>query len=554
MKTDSLKSREFKPDNSKAKSVLDLRPALIAKLQQLVNAGSNGLYILSIDRLEPNVLDSKLDAYRVSIMPDSAALIKLDQSKAAPDNVFRISFDSLHIDGIGINDLLHKDKIDLESIYVSYPHIKMIHKERAYNNLKRKQNDSLTLYHRIMKEMKSVRIGKINIEHGMFIHQDIAHQNKVTKFNDVTIHINKLLIDSTTQHDNSRFFFAESALLTCGNYFFATPDSLYYFKAKTITVSGNEHTLTASNVTLLPRGSRDQFEKKLSHIQNMYTINIPKLSFTAINWYDLINHKNLVAKEMNIFSGSFSVYLNRALPLDTNKIQNFPNQVLMKIPLPISISKITVHNFNFNYTEYNPAIEKEGTLYIDEINSSIMNLTNMPSQIKVQRYSTLKGTAKFMHTVPMIAGFNFDMQHYKTGNFTADVHVGKLDTSIVNPIARPLGEFMIKTGTVSEGTAHIEGDNFGASGKGLLLYNDLRIEPLKKAPGKEGGLKKKTFTSFFANAFFIKNNNPSKGETPRSPEFTYERKPHSTFFSFAWKAISTGILKTIGLPTKLADK
>ena len=31
-----LKTKEFKPDNSKAKNVLDLRPSIIAKLQQLV--------------------------------------------------------------------------------------------------------------------------------------------------------------------------------------------------------------------------------------------------------------------------------------------------------------------------------------------------------------------------------------------------------------------------------------------------------------------------------------------------------------------------------------
>lgn len=41
-----LKAKDFKPDYSKSKSVADLRPALIAKLQQLVKDASGGLYSL----------------------------------------------------------------------------------------------------------------------------------------------------------------------------------------------------------------------------------------------------------------------------------------------------------------------------------------------------------------------------------------------------------------------------------------------------------------------------------------------------------------------------
>ena len=44
-----LKTKDFKPDTSKEKNPIDLRPSLIAKLQQLVKDGSNGLYILSVE-------------------------------------------------------------------------------------------------------------------------------------------------------------------------------------------------------------------------------------------------------------------------------------------------------------------------------------------------------------------------------------------------------------------------------------------------------------------------------------------------------------------------
>jgi hypothetical protein len=43
---DALKAKDYKPDQSKSTSVADMRPAIIAKLQQLVKDGSGGLYRL----------------------------------------------------------------------------------------------------------------------------------------------------------------------------------------------------------------------------------------------------------------------------------------------------------------------------------------------------------------------------------------------------------------------------------------------------------------------------------------------------------------------------
>lgn len=69
-----LRARDFRPDNSKAKNILDLRPAIIAKLQQLVKDGSNGLYILSLQEIQPDILSSKLDVINGTIVPDTAAM------------------------------------------------------------------------------------------------------------------------------------------------------------------------------------------------------------------------------------------------------------------------------------------------------------------------------------------------------------------------------------------------------------------------------------------------------------------------------------------------
>src|SRR5947208_1387448 len=85
---------------TKSESPIDITPLIISKLQQLVKDGSDGLYQLSIEQLKPDISSSQVTIMKVKIVPDSAVLQKLDALQKAPDDVFTISFDSLHITGV----------------------------------------------------------------------------------------------------------------------------------------------------------------------------------------------------------------------------------------------------------------------------------------------------------------------------------------------------------------------------------------------------------------------------------------------------------------------
>jgi hypothetical protein len=126
-----------------------------------------------------------------------------------------------------------------------------------------------------------------------------------------------------------------------------------------------------------------------------------------------------------------------------------------------------------------------------------------------------------------------------------------LDNTILNPVTEPLSLFTIKKGTMKKATVHIEGNTATAESKMLILYNDLHITPLKVDDG--GSLKKKPFTGFFANTFFIINDNPNKGSTPRNAE-VFVKRDNESFFGFIWKIMLKGILKTIGVPLKYAEQ
>ena len=545
-----LKAKDFKPDTSKKKSIVDLRPDIIAKLQQLVKDGSNGLYILSIEKINPDVLASKLDVVNASISIDSTVMRQLDHLKKLPDDIFKIHFNSLHIDGIGITDLLEKKRLDITSINISHPVIEVYHHLRVYNKPVRERNDTLSLYHRLKGQMNQIGIGKINIESGTFINYADADKRNVTRINNITVHINELLIDSSTQFDANRFLFAKHAMIDARNYMVPIPDSLYYFKTGAITILAEQHKIILLNVDFCPRGNRKQFESKLQFRKDMYHIVLPKVILYDVDWWAMMNHEKFIAKKGDISGGSFKIFFDKSLPANpVIKADNFPQQLLMKIPLSVSITNLNLKNVNVSYEEYNPKAKQSGVVIFDVLNARVNNVSNIGADIKKHPVADFSANGLFMHHIPMRARFTFNLSKYKTGDFTADITMDTLDKPVITSFAEPLGLFSVKTGELQHGIAHIEGNNSDAKGKVAISYSNLYINPLKKA-GNDGVLKKKHLTGLIANVFLIKNENPAKGNQLRQPVYSVKRDHHSNFFNLIWITILTGILKTIGIPVK----
>ncbi len=546
-----LKVEDFKPDTAKQKNFIDIRPAIIAKLQQLVKTGSNGLYILSVEKLEPDILNSKLDVSGATIRIDTSAMLRLDSLRLLPDDIFTFRFSSLHIDGLGIDDLLNKDQLEISGIKVTSPLINVYHKRRLYNQEDRRKNDTLSLYEKLKGQMKKIAIEKIEIVHGSFINHDLDKKRKSTKFSDVSILVNDLLVDSSSQHDKSRFLFSKHATLKTKNYSIATADSLYYFKAGNISISGEQHTITALNVELKPRYNREQFEKKLHYGKDMYHLVLPKVTLKDVNWQALINNEKIISNEAEISGGTFTIFFDRSLPQPPVKFDNFPHQALMQLPFPLSIKKINVRHVNFSYEEHNPLTDKNGTIYFDNLVAQINNVSNIATEIKNQPSLNFSATALFMHHVPFAAQFKFDLTKYRTGEFNADIKIGSLDKNTINPVAEPLGLFSLKSGQMQKAIVHVAGNNFNTKGNISMYYSNLKITPLKK--DAEGNLKKKSVTGILANIILIKNDNP-KGKELRQPDFTVIRTTHKNFFNLLWKSILTGVIKTVGIPEKFAEK
>ena len=545
-----LKAKDFKPAIAKEKNAIDLRPSIIAKLQQLIKDGSNGLYNLSIDKLDPDILASTVNVTKASIRIDTAGMKRLDSLHLLPDDIFTFTFKSLQIDGLGINDLLHTNKINITGIHIVYPIVNVYHKKRSYNAAERRHTDTLTLYDKLKGQMKQIAIKTIDIKQGTFINHDLE-KNKISRFNDVSVLVDDVLIDSTTRFDTKRYLFSKHVTVHSKNYTIATADSVYFFKVGDISISGDQHNIVAQNVELKPRLSREQFKKRLQFGKDLYHLISPKIILHDVDWQALVNNEKFISNSAEIVGGNYSIYFDRSVPQGPMKLDNFPQQALFKLPFPFSIKKIKVDQVDFSYEEHNPVTDKNGIIYLDKVSAVMNNVTNIAAEIKKQKFLNVSAKTLLLHHVPLSVNFKFDLAKHTTGDFSAVIHVDTLDNKTINPIAEPLGFFSVKTGQMQKAIIQVTGNNYKTNGTMQMLYSDLHIAPLKK--DEAGNLKVKKVTGLLANVILIKNENPS-GQELRKPAFEVERGSHKNFFNLLWSSILTGLVKTVGIPTKFVKK
>lgn len=538
---DSLKIKDDTLGGKKV-SALDLRPLFIERLQLLLKKSSNGLYNLSVGDLKVDVLASRVSLHNVMVSPDSKVLSALKSSGALPADVFTASFKDLFIEGINLDDAIHSKDMDYSLIRLVNPTIEITHQRTV-----KKPKSSGDFSQLFLQEMKKLSITKLVVEGGSIkVHDSQKGGNK--KLEDVQVHMANILLDSNTRNEKGRFLFAKEARIDFRNFSTPTKDGIYNFKVAGVSVNASQKSITLKNVSLVSPLSREAFEKKKKFATEMYTLLLPAVTITGMDWWSAINEEEVVADAVATSGGKMAVYFDRSRP-PINSMGKFPSQLLMKIPVKFSIDKVAIKDLNVSYEEHNPLSGENGIVYMDK---AAMNITNVRNEAGHKGFMAIDGKALFMHKIPIHAAFRFDMDRYRLGDFSAAVRCSTpFDSSLVNSFSAPLAMMKLEKGILQSLDATITGNEQGASGEVTVLYNDLKVSVLEKNKDK-AGLNKKHITSFLANVILLKDDNPKKGKAPRKEQTSFKRDPTGGFMMLVWKTILVGVLKTIGAPEKIA--
>ena len=325
--------------------------------------------------------------------------------------------------------------------------------------------------------------------------------------------------------------------LRAGGYSTMSKDKMYRINIGEFTADKLKKTLNVSSVKVIPQLSEEAFMARQKVQTDRYDLSFTNLNFTGVDIAALTDNKQLIA-ETGTIQPSIKIFNDRTLPPNpASKVGNYPQQMLLKVDMPVFIKKLTVRNGLVAYKERGAISKQSGTVNFTNVNATINNVTNIKERIAGNPNMVLNATAKFLDKAPVNTKWTFPLNSSK-GEFIITGTIGAMDAKALNAVSEPLGITRVSEGKINRATFNMDGDDLHAKGRVTVLYEDLKMALLKE---QEGELKKRGLISTAAN-IFLKDDNPSNGTT-RSASFNMERDKTRSFFNLVWKSIFDGAKK-----------
>ncbi|TDQ09242.1 AsmA family protein [Pedobacter metabolipauper] len=521
------------------------KPLLTEKIKTGVYEGSNGLYRIDFKDIHLNLVTGSASLNEVSLIPDTAAFNRLKAVKLAPAHLFEIKLAALKLNRIGILTAYFKKRVEMNSIILDHPSIRIIHHQVA----KRPDTvkDERTLYQQISKTLKLIHIKAIKIVDADLDYINGATMKPLNSIKHLTVNVQDLLIDSVSQSDTTRFYYTKDINFQLTGYRSTGKDKMYTMKVDTISGSTAGKYIRVVGFQMIPLHPDLAFTRMYKYGKDRYDLNFDHISFAGVDFIRLNTEGSLHATALKIGPAKAGIFVNRELPPppNLNKVQNFPHVALKRLPMPTHIDTIKLTNIDVAYTEYNPISQKRGTVYFQNFGGNILNVTNDSSQLAKNNHAIADFHAMVMKTSRIDIHIDFNLTA-ENAAFTYKGEVAPMDMLVLNPVGKNMGLVEIESGKMRKTTFDIKANRSGSSGTVMFLYNDLKIKLLKEGEDGEPA-KKKGFLSFLANNLLIKDNNPDKGKAPRIANITFQRTPAASFFNLLWKSVFIGMRENIGL-------
>ena len=513
----------------------DFEPLIKGKLVNLVHKASNGLYVLTIDDLEMDVLQATTTLIGVSIKTDSIRMKVLDEHSQLPDDIFNVEITKMYIDGLSPLDFINANIFDLQQIRVDSPNILVTHEKRNYN-----KKDTSNFYSRIAPNQESyaVKLLLLNNSNVRIVNKD--RTGITSTFKNMSVHLADIKIDKGTINDSTRFLFAKDANLYLGNYIGNTSNKKYTFSLDSVALKPQLGTMNVKGLRLKPVETKSNFTDQLRFQDDRFDISVNEINIKNLNWWSLLSNDGLFADAATLTNGYLKVYRDKTLPLsEESKVGKFPHQELLKLDFPIHMKELFLQNMNVSYEEFNPKSQESGKIEFMQVKGDIQNISNMPDVIKENNWMKVSTSSLFMNQAQLDATFNFDLSNAAYGSFTVNTVLGKMEGTQLNQITEGLGLVKIEKLDIEKLSATVNGNNIFATADVSFAYRNLKVSALKK--DDDNNFKKKGLASFMANSFLINGNSDGK----KIQTVRLERDTRKSFFNLIWKTIYKGLNETV---------
>ncbi|MEN6455096.1 MAG: hypothetical protein ABFD10_12630 [Prolixibacteraceae bacterium] len=386
----------------------------------------------------------------------------------------------------------------------------------------------------ILPLMDELSAGKVTVEDASFIFQQ---KNKKKEYTHISVILDEFRLDSVQSEkplgSNNLTFYKDNNQFTDKN-------KHYDFQVDRISFSGTGNTFSLSGIKILPRYTRDAYQKVISGQTDHYAGSIDKIELTGIDPDRWFEKRELKAKAALITHPQINVYRDKRTPFNEKQFKPMPQELISQIDLPFHFDSVRITNANITYAEQPENLPGAGTVSFSGLNARLFPFSNM-SPWKDQTV-TLVANSLFMNSSKLNVRMDFNMAS-PVHQFKVKGSLSPFQLAALNPVTEFSAQILIRSGELNRFDFQFTADSLKAVGKLWFAYDNLRISVLEQ---KDGDTKESRWLSFLANNLMLKSKNP-RTRTLMPDDICFERDPKRSVINYWWKTIFSGAKNTFGI-------
>ncbi len=479
-------------------------------VDQAIIEKSGGLYSIHYEDLTIDEVSGILHVKNIEIVPDTTVYAQMIREGRNPSVLVRLSIPALDITGVKTPKALLTKEIEGRKVLVSNPVIQIeldhISKDSTVSD------PSKEIQRELLGKFLKISVDSVEIVHANLVVRQRESKELVFSGADVSFLFSDLLIDSVSGKDPSRILFSRNLDIAADGIELPSKNKDYRLKVEKITFTGRDNTMAIGSLRIVPQMAEAEFARAAGKQKDRYDFSLGEIRLVHLDRRAIWRRK-IEADSLVVGHSSFKIFRDLSYPPDTvSKVGKYPQELLMRLDVPIRIGKMVFTNSFIEYKEKNGKSDSAGKVQFYDVRATISNVTNMPEYISRDNACVVNFKAKFLDRAPVAARLVMLLKDPK-GRFTIDGNMGAIDAMALNPLTQPMGLARLEKGRIDSLHFNLSATDSSSEGKVLIRYKDIKVTLLKKN-NEDNKYEKKGLASLAAG-IFLKKSNPDGGGAPR---------------------------------------
>lgn len=525
--------------------VQSIDPILEQGTKTAINKASKGVYRVEFKDFKYNLVTSTLTINGFKLIPDSTRYYYLLSVDSIGPDLFTVYVPEIRIKRINLFHLFSSASLNVHDLILNNPVVEVINHPEAVSDT----TEGFDLKNLFEGQFKRLVIGEIKLSK-LIVKYKVEKEDAPPPMivERVNFRLFNLDVDSSSLHDPNKLLYTDDFEFSIEDFSYKMPDSLYSVKVKEMRLSQSEAKIIIDSLEVIPRYNPYRFTKIVGIETDRIALKTQRIELSHIDMGALLNHQKLISGLLTIENSNIDVFRDKRYPENVHRRPKSLHKALKELEFYLKLDTVKVVKANIVYKEHGEESNHAGHISFNNLYASIYGLTN--DSLLIHQEKIIADVQAHLYGSNLIkAKLVFDIGDPK-GSYDFSGTLSAMALNQFNNFILPSVHVNIEDGKLHEATFYAKVNDDHAVGKMNFRYDDLKIKVLDK--DGENGLKQK-ITSFVANTFVVKKNNPGSAGL-REGIIYYKRPPSKSQFHFWGRMLLTGVASSVGISEKSMKK